>query len=328
MVDEQELPGASDDATDAPSLQVARSSGRPRAPTKRLLESQDQHKATKASQRKPKRQFTVNEELLSPPSTQATSFVSQNLSEGGNPSISQPKKRLRVSKTKPAAASENTDDWEHDFEAAPDKSRKFQVLLEALGCEDFPQRMSIPKRVGTANLDGQKLDPLDPLAIWSRFVFPQRLQIIAEHTNGYEAVQYSTNTHSAEERVWKDISGADIGAYLGAAMLTGVQPQTRIADYWNTSSHKPIFPIQQYITRQSFQQISRYLKVSNPHENVPEKRFFDKLEPLLSSFKDASQKLVNLPDTVSIDENLIASRTRTVHLMQIDNKAAGKGFKI
>jgi hypothetical protein len=108
----------------------------------------------------------------------------------------------------------------------------------------------------------------------------------------------------------------------------GVQPQTRVVDYWNTSSDKPIFPIQEYITRQRFQQISRYLKVNSPHKDVPKKRFFDKLEPLLSSFKAASQKLINLPDTVSVDENLIASHARTVHLMQIDKKAAGKGFKI
>lgn len=91
-------------------------------------------------------------------------------------------------------------------------------------------------------------------------------------------------------------------------MFMGVQPQSRLEDYWNTSEVKPIFPIQQYITRENFEQISRYLKVNSPAEEMSEQRCFHKLEPLLSTFRTACQKLVNLPDTMSIDENLIAVR--------------------
>ena len=111
-------------------------------------------------------------------------------------------------------------------------------------------------------------------------------------------------------------------------MLMGVHPQPCIEDYWNTSEDKPIFPVQKYMARQKFEQICRYFKVNSPYEDVAEARFFTKLEPLLSTFRTASQTLLHLPDTVSIDENLIAAQTRTIHLMQIDNKAAGKGFKI
>jgi hypothetical protein len=66
MVDEQELSRASNDANDAPSLQVARSSGRPWAPTKRLLESQGQEQSIKPPRRKLKLQFNVYEELNTP----------------------------------------------------------------------------------------------------------------------------------------------------------------------------------------------------------------------------------------------------------------------
>jgi hypothetical protein len=328
MVDEQEVPGASNSVDDAPSLQAARLSGRSRTATRRLLESQVQERSIR-SKPKSKQQFNVYEEPATPPDTQVTINTSQEGTQQVIPSTSRPKKRLRASQKKPIQTPENREDWEDDFETATTKSRKLQVLLEALGHEDFPQRLRIPPRVGTANLAGQKLDPLDPLALWSRFISPQILQAIAENTNEYEAIQFeSTKDHTTKERPWKDVTGADIGAYLGAAMLMGVQPQSRIQDYWSTSSDKPTFPIQQYITRQRFQQISRYLKINNPNEVVPKQRFFNKLEPLLSSFKATSQKLVNLPDTVSIDENLVASRSRTVHLMQIDNKAARKGFKI
>lgn len=169
---------------------------------------------------------------------------------------------------------------------------------------------------------------MDPLVLWTRFIHPDVLQTIAEHTNEYESIQFEGTEHSANERVWKDVSGADIGAFLGTAMLMGVHPQPSLSDYWNTSEDKPIYPIQQHVTRETFQQICRYLKVNSAREEVPETRFFDKLEPLMSTFREASKKLVDLPDTVSIDENLVAADTRTIHLLQIDNKAAGKGFKI
>jgi hypothetical protein len=48
----------------------------------------------------------------------------------------------------------------------------------------------------------------------------------------------------------------------------------------------------------------------------------------MSSFRQACQELITLPETVSIDENLIAATTRTQDLIQIDNKAARKGYKI
>lgn len=147
MIDEQEVSGASNSVADAPSLHAARASGRARTATKRLLESQVQGRSTnstKAPTKRSKRQFSVYAEPDSPPPTQPISFISQNTVEEDNSSISQPKKRPRGSKDRPTATPGNREVWEDDFEAATTKPRKLQVLLEALGHEDFPQRMKIP----------------------------------------------------------------------------------------------------------------------------------------------------------------------------------------
>lgn len=53
-----------------------------------------------------------------------------------------------------------------------------------------------------------------------------------------------------------------------------------------------------------------------------------KVEPLLSAVREACQKLIFLPHTVSMDENLLGIRVRKVHLVQIDCKAARMGHKI
>ena len=133
--------------------------------------------------------------------------------------------------------------------------------------------------------------------------------------------------HSEKERAWHDLSAADVGAFIGAAMLMGVHPQSNLHNYWSDSDDKPIYPLEKYISRQRFQQISRFLKVNNPHEDEGDE-FWHKVEPLSSLFREACQRLLILGDTFSIDENLIAALTRSGHLMEVKNKAAGKGYKI
>jgi hypothetical protein len=326
MIDEQEIPGASNSANDAPSLETARASKRQKLESRRARENRENN-APKAPPHAS--YFTIYKDQPTPPPSQVNTYSSQTSQQKGLSSTSQQKKRVRATSPGPQIDPVLEEPWLQAFNAAKGKPSKFQVLIEALGHEDFPDYLHIPERQAKAKLpEGFKLDPLDPLTLWSHFISPEVLQTIAEHTNEYESLQFGGRTRTKYERSWHNITGADVGAFIGAAMLMGVHPQARLSDYWNTSEDKPIFPIQRYISRQKFQQICRYLKVNSPHENVTKDRFFDKLEPLMSSFRTKCQETVQLPNTVSIDENLIAARTRTIHLMQIGNKAAGKGFKI
>jgi hypothetical protein len=197
------------------------------------------------------------------------------------------KKRPKSARNQANKQDSTLEHWEINFNEASTTQTKFQVLLEALGHEDFPQAMRIPERPGRANFP-EELNPFDPLWLWSKFVEPEVLETIAIHTNEYGSIQFAaTEYHTRGERAWKDLTGADIGAYIGTAMLMGVHPQASIEDYWNCSEDKPIFPIQQYITRDRFQQITRYLKVNNPLDELTNSEYFMKLEPLLSRFRQA-----------------------------------------
>jgi hypothetical protein len=61
------------------------------------------------------------------------------------------------------------------------------------------------------------------------FCGPELLQVIASHTNENESIQYENKTeHSEKERAWHDLSAADVGAFIGAAMLMGVHPQSNL----------------------------------------------------------------------------------------------------
>jgi Transposase IS4 len=329
MIDEQEIPGASDRTEDAPSLHASRTSGRARTATKKWDESQLQKTPIEAS-RKRKRQTEIpiftNSELATPPSTQLETQPSQGSTQGG------PARRSRAKKAKKSTANSSQkhsilEPWEEEFEAAESTEEKLQVLLTCLGHEPFPEALHIPQRQPEI-LFKEELDPLKPLDIWYRFITPEILQMIADNTNENESLIYASKEHSRKERPWHDLNGADIGAYIGAVMLMGIHPQKKLEDYWNTSEDKPTFPLQVEMSRERFQQTSRYFKVNSPHEILDDDCFYGKVEPLMSSFREAAQKLVKLPDTVAIDENLIAAQTRSKHLIQIDNKVAGKGYKI
>jgi Transposase IS4 len=92
---------------------------------------------------------------------------------------------------------------------------------------------------------------------------PEVLETIASNTDETRlyTLKESNNTHPTSE-TWKDLTGDDVGAFIGAVMLMGVHPQSYLEDYWNCSEDKPTFPLQKYITRQRFKQICRYLKVN------------------------------------------------------------------
>ncbi len=331
MRDEQEIPGVSNRLEDAPSLQASRESGRARRPTQKLTESQYQEhpkttlKPGQSARRKRQAQDVhIYNDQPTPPPTQQASQLTQGTYQEGTDYASSQKKRRKTTKD----SSQAREQWEGEFDAAANHQSKFQILLEALGNEDFLQRIHIPQRCGKANFD-EELDPLNPLWLWSKFVTPEVLQTIAAHTNEYETLLYEAKEqHTKHERAWKDVTGDDIGAYLGVAMLMGIHPQASVEEYWNCSEDKPIFPFQRYMTRQRFEQISRYLKVNSPQDQLSTSEYFMKVEPLLSAVRDACQKLIILPHTVSVDENLLSSRVRSVHLVQIDCKAAGKGYKI
>jgi hypothetical protein len=327
MTDEQELPGASSNPRDAPSLEAPRRPKRQLQPSQRLRDIQASQTASEHQRRKTRKRksdFTVFEDQLTPPPTQQTSQSTQGLfQEGTDYAWSQKRRRKSVGKS-----AQSSEQWELDVDTVSTNQAKFEVLLQALGHENFPEVMHIPERDAKPVFD-ERLDPLDPLSLWKRFITPQVLETIAQHTNENETLSYqSKEEHTQHERPWRDVTGDDIGAFLGAAMLMGVHPQASITDYWNCSEDKPFFPLQSYMTRVRFQQICRFLKVNSPHEELNTAEFFYKLEPLLSSFREASQQLILLPSTVSIDENLIAAQTRTPHLIQIDSKAARKGYKI
>ncbi len=111
--------------------------------------------------------------------------------------------------------------------------------------------------------------------------------------------------------------------------MIGAQPGSRdLAYYWNQQDSLPDWPVAEYISRDRFQQISRYLKLNKPGD-LPDSQWYKKVEPLATKFREATTaELYELPQNLSIDEQLIKFKGRSKHTIQMNSKAAEQGYKI
>ena len=89
-------------------------------------------------------------------------------------------------------------------------------------------------------------------------------------------------------------------------------------------------PIHSVISLVRWQQIKRYLKISDPRSERDSKGpdWYAKVEPIYSDFLKASQRYYLPGRDVSIDEQLVLFKGRSRHSMLIPSKQAGKGLKI
>jgi Pyruvate/2-oxoacid:ferredoxin oxidoreductase gamma subunit len=62
---------------------------------------------------------------------------------------------------------------------------------------------------------------------------------------------------------------------------------------------------------------------------LPDEQWYKKIDPLANAFRAATTpELYQLPQNLSIDEQLIQFTGRSKHTIQMNSKAAGAGYKI
>jgi hypothetical protein len=177
MIDEQEIPGASDKAEDAPSLHASRFPERPRKPTQRYTESQLQKSPPKPSRsRKRKTEILIYDDsnLATPPLTQLQTQLSQGTNQEG---IKQPSRQKRAKKSSQKSSQDNVplEPWEVKFQAAEGPNSKLQVLLSELGRETFSEKLFIPERQPEILISDDEINPTNPLSLWYKFIQPELL---------------------------------------------------------------------------------------------------------------------------------------------------------
>ena len=113
--------------------------------------------------------------------------------------------------------------------------------------------------------------------------------------------------------------------------MQGIHELERKVDlYWSTLVDEPVQPVSEFISCSRFQQIARYIKISDPtqEKDLSKSEWFTKIEPVASHFRKTAQEIYIPGSHISVDEQLLKFTGRLKHLTEISSKAAGTGYKI
>lgn len=147
------------------------------------------------------------------------------------------------------------------------------------------------------------INPGNPYALFSLYISELDIQNIASSTNAYAELQISKNP-AHNPRDWQSTTSAEIKVFFGQIIYMVVHKSPAIGDYWNKNDAQgPVHPSRFHIGQKQFEQIKRYIQISNPHRQ--NSSFIQVLEFSYSNFHTACQKYYKPGSNLSIDEMMI-----------------------
>jgi hypothetical protein len=171
-------------------------------------------------------------------------------------------------------------------------------------------------------------------ALFSLFIGEDMFEKISESTNEYaRRKRVKLDDAVFHEREWKDTNAAEIKVFFAILIYMGVHRSPQVEEYWNADPGKgPLHAPRLYMTYKRFQQLKRFLKVSNLNtedQRLPnDKIWWYKVEPLATEFQSAAKKYYTPGSKVSIDEIMIRCFGRTLHTVKMPNKPIKQGYKV
>ena len=145
----------------------------------------------------------------------------------------------------------------------------------------------------------------DPLEMFRHFFDDDLLQVIVRETNLFAAQSLA----AANKNTTWETNTAELKAYFGFMIIMGINRLPEIRDYWamDDKLHNPF--IASRITRDRFEEISRYLHfVDNstlPARGMPGFHRLQKILPIVTAMKERFLRSYNPHPQNSIDEAMI-----------------------
>lgn len=91
----------------------------------------------------------------------------------------------------------------------------------------------------------------------------------------------------------------------------------------------PIHTVQLYISETRFEQLKRYLHISDSQEKISiKKEWWYRVEPLASIFHKAARKYYTPGSELSVDELMIQCFGRSLHTVKMPKKPIKQGYKV
>lgn len=187
---------------------------------------------------------------------------------------------------------------------------------------DF-EPLIVDKRAPQLNLPSG-LDMKSSYTLFSLF-FPEDIfEKIANSTNAYAHLKREPDDEFKrfQGRSWKDTNAAEIKVFLATLIYMGIHDSGQLDCYWRKNIKQgPIHTPQFYITLNRFEQLKRYLHISDPREkNLNKKEWWYRVEPLASTFHKAAREYYIPGSELSVDELMIQCFGRSLHTVKMPKK--------
>ena len=215
--------------------------------------------------------------------------------------------------------SSDNDDFQVD---PPEWTRDFQQA-------DIPYFNQPCGPVYPGNFSPQTASQLEYLQL---FLTDSLLQTIVDNTNKYAEKRF-VEKQVDTEKYWKEpLTMVELKAFIGIAIIFGIAPLPQARLYWNKS---PVFnnsSVNRTMPFKRYEKINEYLLVNDPN-NEPKKgtpgyHKLYKIKPVLDCCAEKFAMYYRPGEHQSIDEGMIACKSRIDFLQYMPDKPRKRGVKL
>ena len=170
--------------------------------------------------------------------------------------------------------------------------------------------------------------PDTPLAIFQLFYTPDVIEMIVEQSNNY-AKEVMTAEKFAE---WEKITVADYEAFIGFGIKMAINKLPAIHHYWSDDVTFRYRPVADRISRDRYQEISRYLHYADnstlhPRTSADYDRL-GKVRPLLRRLQERFSAVYTPGRNLAVDEAMIKFQGRSSLKQYMPKKPIKRGIKV
>ena len=168
----------------------------------------------------------------------------------------------------------------------------------------------------------------EPLDLFSLFFTDAIIDLIVRETNRYAGQVLAAKGSSKQ---WKT-TAEEVRAYFGFCILMGMCKLPELRDYWSTDPRLHYAPIADKISRDRFEDITRYLHFADnerlPARGNPNFHRLQKILPIISAMKKQFREVYYPHREVSVDEAMIKFKGRSTMKQYMPIKPIKRGFKV
>ncbi|XP_069992303.1 piggyBac transposable element-derived protein 4-like [Penaeus vannamei] len=230
-----------------------------------------------------------------------------------------PRGRVRIESSSDSGDDSELDFVSHDTTLDSDESLSaYAQRLRERNCPGQPgfrwRKENVPKRFDFRAQPGVNTPGVDsdssPLELFTLLFTDELIDVIVRETNRYHRQRPAPR--SSHTKDWVDTSASELRVFIGLRMAMALIPKPEQRSYWSTDLfyHSPWFPVT--MTRDRFDQLSRYLHMADNEESHPDDRLW-KLRPVIETLQPQFTSVYTHPRRITVD--IPASQRAVIHLM-------------